>query len=131
MKKIILFFGIVLASLSSSAADTTHVSVQVGGLSKFAAIAVTDIVTGNNVVATITDIVVQNNNPSVATVTNSSGNTIRVVPVLEGSGTAVVSCNVSYVDPGDGQTKNEAKTIVVSYTVIGAPHGVKLSLTFN
>jgi hypothetical protein len=133
MKKLFLLTAIVLTSFFAQAQDTTHVTVQVGAGSKYASINVVDKVTGNYVSATITNVTVQNNNPEFATVAPnpSNPNSIRVTAVAEGNGTALVSCAVSYVDPGDGQTKNESKTIVVSYTVIGAPHGVKLSLTFN
>jgi hypothetical protein len=133
MKKLFLFTAIVLTSFFAQAQDTTSVTAQVGAGSKYASINVVDKVTGNYVSATITNVTVQNNNPEFATVAPNPNNpnSIRVTPVSEGNGTALVSCNVSYVDPGDGQTKNEAKTIVISYTVIAAPHGVKLSLTFN
>jgi hypothetical protein len=133
MKKLFLFIAIVLTSFFAQAQDTTNVTAQVGAGSKYASINVVDKVTGNYVSATITNVTVQNNNPEFATAAPNPNNpnSIRVTPVAEGSGTAVVSCTVSYVDPGDGQTKTENKTIVISFTVIGAPHGVKLSLTFN
>jgi hypothetical protein len=133
MKKLLSIAIIILLSISTNAQDTTHVTVQVGAGSKYASINVVDKVTGSYVSATITNVTVQNNNPEFATVAPnpSNPNSIRVTAVAEGNGTALVSCNVSYVDPGDGQTKNEAKTIVISFNVIAAPHGVKLSLTFN
>lgn len=129
MKKLLLITFLIV-SIFASANDTTVVNLQVGAGSKYSAINVKDAVTGNIVSATITNVVVQNNNPEFASVTVNA-NVIKATAVSAGSGTAAVSCNVSYVDPGDGQTKNESKTIVISYTVLAAPHGVKLSLVFN
>lgn len=132
MKKLLLI-TFLFTTIFASATDTTLVNLQVGAASKFASIYVSDNVTGSNVQATISNAVVQNNNPEVATVIPNPYNatSIKATAVSAGTGTAVVSCNVSYVDPGDGQTKNESKTIVIKYTVIAAPHGVKLSLVFN
>jgi hypothetical protein len=133
MKKIILFFAIILVSFCSNATDTTTVTLQVGAGSKFATINVTDKVTGGYVSATITNVSVQNSNPEFATVVLNPNSTtsIKATGVAAGSGVATVSCNVSYTDPGDGLLKNETKTIIISYTVIAAPHGVKLALVFN
>lgn len=132
MKKLLL---IAIASMFSfwanAAGDTTTVSVQVGAGSKFSAINVLDQITGNYVSATVTSVSVQNNNPEVASVTATTSNAVKVTAIAAGSGTAVVSCHLSYVDPGDGLTKSEDKTIVVAFTVIAAPHGVRLSLAFN
>jgi hypothetical protein len=133
MKKVILFLAIVLTSYFANASDTTTVSIQVSAGSKYAPINIVDQVSGNYVSATITNVAVQNNNADIATVAPNPTNTtiIKVTGVKAGTGTAVVSCHISYVDAGDGQTKSEDKTIVVSYTVIAAPHGVRLSLLFN
>jgi hypothetical protein len=138
MKKAsLLFAALLMFSLYVLAekplVDTTTVTVQVGSSSKYAAINVIDLVNGNYVNATVTNVSVQNNNPEIATVApNPTDNrSIRVSPIAAGTGTAVVSCHLSYVDPGDGLTKSEDKTITIAFTVIASPHGVKLSLLFN
>jgi hypothetical protein len=133
MKKLLALAIILTISFASKATDSTFLTLQVGGSIKNAFIGVVDQVTGAQLSATITNVSVQNNNPELATVVVNPliSNGIKATAVAAGTGTAVVSCNVSYVDPGDGQTKTENKTIIISYTVIGAPHGVKLSLTFN
>lgn len=135
MKQLILLSAIVLTSFFSKAApsDTTSLTVQVGAGSKFAPINIIDQVNGNYVSATITNVSVQNNNPELATVVPNPSNqtVIKATAIAAGTGTAIVSCHVSYVDPGDGLTKSEDKIMVISYTVIAAPHGVKLSITFN
>lgn len=131
MKNTLAILFILLASIVN-AADTTKVTVQVGSGSKFSAINVIDKVTGNYVTATITNVSVQNLNPELATVSPNDPNpiVIKVSPIKAGSGTAIVSCQVDYVDPGDGLQKSETKSIVISYTVIAAAHGVRLSLSF-
>lgn len=131
MKKIILI-AFLFVSMFASANDTTVVNLQVGAGNKFATITVVDEITGDAIPSTVTNVIVQNNNPELATIIlTASPGVIKATGLAAGSGAAVVSCNVSYVDPGDGLQKNESKTIVIKYTVIGAPHGVKLSLVFN
>jgi tartrate dehydratase alpha subunit/fumarate hydratase class I-like protein len=130
MKKIILLLSIVLTSFFASASDTTSVTVQVGA-SKYSAINVKDAVTGNYLSATITNVSVQNNTPALATVAPNNSTSIKITGVAAGSGTAIVSCHISYTDPGDGLLKSEDKTITLSYTVVGVPNGAKLALLFN
>jgi hypothetical protein len=130
MKKLLLAI-IVLFSITANASDTSFVSVQYLA-SKSTSLQVVDAVTNGILSATFSGVTVQNNNPSVATVTVSNTKTITVSGLAAGSGTAVISCHVNYVDIGDGQSKSEDKIIVVSFTVLPAPpHGVKLSLPFN
>lgn len=134
MKKLILSLSIILVSIYANAAatDTASVTIQVG-VSKYSAINVKDAVTGNYLSATITNVSVQNSNPEFATVVLNPNNptSIKITGVAAGSGTAIVSCNISYTDPGDGLLKSEDKTITLSYTVSGVPHGSKLALLFN
>lgn len=130
MKKFIAFLAIAI-SLQSFAADTTTVTIQLGETVKYATVRVVDATTGDIIPATVSGLTVVNNNPEVATVTNTTTSEVKVVRVADGSGTATVSCTVNYVDPGDGLKRVETKTIVVAYTVVGTPHGAKLSLTFN
>jgi hypothetical protein len=129
-KTLILLFVLCAFIIKSSAADTTKISIQVGGGSKFSAINVVDKVTGNFVSATITNVSVQNLNAELATVTLSDPTTVKLTPIKGGNGIAVVNCHLEYVDPGDGLQKSEDKAIVISYTVIAAAHGVSLLLTF-
>jgi hypothetical protein len=131
MKHLLLIL-IISISLNSFASDTTFVTLQVGAGSKFAPINVVDKVTGNYVAATITNVAVQNNNPEFATVipNPTNQNVIKATAITAGKGAATVSCNVTYVDAGDGLQKNENKIIVISYTVVGAPNGTKLSIVF-
>jgi hypothetical protein len=134
MKKAIgiLLVAVLFCLSTKAAADTTALSLQVGAGSKYSAINVVDLVTGSFVSATISNLSVQNNNPELATVgvnpTNSQG--LVATAIAPGTGTATVSCHLQYTDPGDGQLKSEDKSTVISYTVVGSPHGVKLSLSF-
>ena len=77
----------------------------------------------NNVVAQKPEIA------NIDTATNAMS--IRIARISGGKGTALLTCHVTYIDPGDGLQKSEDKTIVISYSVTGSPHGVKLSLPFN
>jgi hypothetical protein len=135
MKKLIVLSLILIAfTLKSAATDSTGVSLS--GASKSAGINSIDLITGYGVATTISSISVQNNNPEIATITsiafNCNTNTgIKATPVTNGNGTATVTCHVNYTDPGDGLPKSEDKIIVISYTVTGSPHGIKLSLSFN
>lgn len=131
MKKLLLI-TFLFVSIFANATDTTTVSVtlEAGKVTESAPILVIDNITGAQVEATVSNIVIQNNNPSVATV-SPYASSIKITRVGVGSGTATVSCKVSYTDAGDGLSKYETKTIIINYTVIGAPNGVKLSLTFN
>jgi hypothetical protein len=136
MKKIIaILLAAVIFSMAAKAAatDTTVLSMQVGGSVKNAYLAINDLITGTAINATFSNVVVQNNNTDIATIIVNPliSNGIKATPLIAGSGTAVVSCHVSYTDPGDGQQKSEDKTIVIAYAVTGAPHGIKLSLSFN
>lgn len=118
MKTLLSILCILILSLNSKAQDTTTVTLQVGAGSKFAPINLADNVTGNYISATISNVTVQNNNPEFATVVPNPTNTsiIKATGILAGKGTATVTCSVSYKDAGDGLTKNENKTIVISYT---------------
>jgi hypothetical protein len=135
MKKLITLAIILALSQvlnATPAADTTAVTAQIGAGSKYATITVLDQTTGTPLSATISNVSVQNNNPEIATVsTTGNPNQIKVAAVATGSGSATVSCHVVYTDPGDGLQKSENRTIIINYTVIGAPHGAKLSLAFN
>ncbi len=133
MKTLLSILCILILSFNSKASDTTTVTLQVGAGSKFAPINLTDNITGNYIAAIISNVTVQNNNPEFATIIPNPTNTsiIKATAVSAGKGTATVTCNVSYKDAGDGLQKNETKTIVISYTVIGVPNGSKLSLVFN
>jgi transcriptional regulatory protein LevR len=136
MKKLLLFVALFACSLFAKAALSDTVFVSVGNMSKSSVINVVDKVTGSLTSANVTNMAVQNNNPEYATVVPSPsdtwGKTVLISPVASGSGTAVVSCHVTYVDAGDGLSKSEDKTIVIAYTVVFTPpHGVKLSLSFN
>lgn len=124
---LILFIGMT----TKAATDTASLSLQVGA-SKYSAINVTDLVTGGYISATISNLSVQNNNPEFATVGVNPTNAQVLVAtgVAPGNGTATITCHLQYTDAGDGQLKSEDKTIVIAYTVIGSPHGVKLSLSF-
>lgn len=131
----LLFAAITFLSASATAppmpsTDTASVSLQVGGNTKFGTINVIDSTTGNFLTATISSIVIQNNNPEIATVSQNNATSVKAVAVSAGTGTAIVSCNISYVDPGDGLQKNQTKSAVVSYTVTGTPHGAGLTLQF-
>jgi hypothetical protein len=131
MKNILTTLLVIFSfGLSALASDTTKVSIQVGAGSKFSAINVVDKVTGNYISATITNVTVQNQNPELATVTINDPTTVKVTAIKAGTGTAVVSCHLEYTDPGDGLQKSEDKSMVISYTVIAAAHGVGLLLTF-
>lgn len=125
---VILFIGMT----TKAATDTASLSLQVGAGSKYSAINVTDLVTGSYISATISNLSVQNNNPEFATigVNPTNAQVLVATGVAPGNGTATVICHVQYTDAGDGQLKSEDKTIVIAYTVIGSPHGVKLSLSF-
>ena len=129
MKKLLSIVAIVLLSFCANASDTTFVTLQVGAGSKFAPINLVDKVTGNYISAVITNVSVQNNNPEFATVTANQA-VIKATPILPGRGTAIVSCQASYTDSGDGLQKNETKIVVVSYLVVGAPNGTKIILVF-
>lgn len=135
MKKIIALASLLLVlSLQSFASDSTTAVIPTGMTVKSAALRIVDNVTGTFLSATVSNIVIENSNPEIATVTvdtSSSLPIIKVTRVSGGSGTASVTCHISYTDPGDGLQKSEDKTIVISFTVTGAPHGAKLSLTFN
>jgi hypothetical protein len=130
MKKTLILLFVLCAFIKASAADTTKISIQVGGGSKFSAINVVDKVTGNFVAATISNVSVQNLNAELATVTLSDPTTVKLTPIKGGNGVAVVNCHLEYVDPGDGLQKSEDRAVVISYTVAAAPHGVSLLLTF-
>lgn len=135
MKKLLFLFSITLLTCSAFANDTTRVSVQVGA-QKSGTIYIRDQVTGVFLSGVISNIVIQNYNPTIATVElGSAVNSVKVNGVAAGSGSAIVSCQVTYTDPGDGLQKTETKSIVVSYTVTNqvasSPHGVKLALAFN
>ena len=129
---LLLAFG---ASASAApSADTATLTLQIGAGSKYAGINVIDQVTGVAITpVTISNVVVQNNNPELATIIQNPSNTsgLKATPIAAGSGTALVTCHVVYTDPGDGLQKSEDKSILLSYTVSGTPHGVRLALTFN
>lgn len=135
MKKFLLIalVSMFAYSVNAAPADTTSLTVQVGAGSKFAPINIVDKVTGNYVSATITNVTVQNNNPELATIipNPSDPTSIKATAVTAGNGTAVVSCHITYVDPGDGLHKSEDKSITITYTVIAAAHGVRMAVTFN
>lgn len=137
MKKLLSIAVLVFAfSLVAKAApsDTTSLSLQIGAGSKYAGISVIDQVTGTAITpVTISNVVVQNNNPELATIIQNPSNPsgLKATPIAAGSGTALVTCHVVYTDPGDGLQKSEDKSILLSYTVSGTPHGVRLALTFN
>lgn len=130
MKQFLLTAIILLVSFFCFAADTTTVVLSAGQNIKSDSIKVIDQVTNNEITASITSVSIQNSNPEVAAVSYLS-RVIKITRVKAGSGTASISCRVSYVDPGDGLQKTEDRTIIINYTVIGTPHGIKLSLTFN
>lgn len=136
MKKTItlLLLAVIFSMSVKAAADTTALSLQVGAGSKYGYLNVIDLVTGSGIATTVTNIVVQNNNPELATITASpsiSPTAIAATAIAPGNGTATVTCHLQYTDPGDGLQKSEDKSTIVSYTVIGSPHGVKLTLSFN
>lgn len=123
------------SNVKATPPDTSFVSVQVGGSSKTTYLNILDKVTDSLMAtAILSNITIENSNPDYASILPSTSNPRRLVitPIAGGTGTAIVSCHVTYTDPGDGLQKSEDKTIVIAYTVIyNPPHGVKLSLVFN
>lgn len=131
MKKLLLIAIVSIFAFTAHASDTTSVSVDVG-VFKSSYLGLNDQVTGTNLNATYSNITVSNPTPGIATVAqNGTLSSIKVTGIAPGTGYATVTCTASYVDPGDGLQKTEQKSIVIAYTVVGTPHGAKLSLTFN
>lgn len=129
MKQLLLFAITFLSFFVANAADTSTVNVivPVGQTIKSDSLKVVDAITNNEISATVTGVSIQNSSPSIATVSYLS-RTISVMRVAPGSGTAILSCRVSYTDPGDGLQKSEDKVIIINYTIAGTPHGVTLQV---
>jgi hypothetical protein len=128
---LLILLSVIVFAGANARSDTAFVSLQVGGVTKASTITVVDSITGSPLSSSISNVVVQNINPEFANVALLSGTTVKAAPVAAGTGTAIVSCNVSYVDPGDGLQKNQTKSVLLSYTVTGTPHGANLTLSFN
>ena len=131
MKKLLLIVFSLCTFFAVKASDTTNVTavLAIGETVKSDSLLVLDKVTSNPITASVTGVSIQNSNPAAATVSYIN-RVVTISRVGAGSGTATLSCRVTYTDPGDGLQKSEDKVVLINYTVAGEPHGINISL-FN
>lgn len=77
--------------------------------------------------------IVSNSNPAAAefVINPSNQNNINAGGHAIGSGQVVISADVEYTDPGDGNVKNESVSVTKDFEVVGGAHGATFDVVFN
>lgn len=105
------------------------------GEAKASSFILRDSVNNSLLSATYSNLQFSNSNPSVATFqANSSApdpeSIVKASSLAVGSGTVVITVDVTYTDPGDGVQRTETKTLTKTFEVTGTPHGANLDIVF-
>lgn len=104
------------------------------GASKFAPINLVDNQNGSFISTTFSNLSITNDHPEVATIEPnpmSPDNSIKASGISAGTGTAVISVDCSYTDPGDNLPKTQTLTATKTFEVVGVPHGAHLQIIFT
>lgn len=110
------------------------INLQIGG-TKSGSFVIKDAVTNTTLSANYSNLQFSNSNPEFATFQPNSSvsdpeSMVKGFPLAVGSGTVVITVDVTYTDPGDGVQRTETKTLSKTFEVTGTPHGANLELVF-
>lgn len=92
-----------------------------------------DNVTNEELTATLANTSVSNTNPEFAgfSVSPFFTNIVNGNGISTGSGTITITADVTYTDPGNGQTVTENLSVTKSFEVIGSPHGAHIDIVIS